>query len=164
MQYVVPDLLLQAARKNPWALAVVEDDQALTYSELAVLARRCAGFLAGRARPGDRVALVLPPETRSLALFFGAHMAGLIPVLIHEQLPAPRVGGIIEHAQAVLAVTSRHRRALVRRYSAGGRSIVTADAAAGPPLRAVQRVIGHDLAALVYPSGTEDPQGRHAQP
>ncbi|MER7577522.1 AMP-binding protein [Streptomyces sp. NPDC126514] len=157
MQYVVPDLLLQTARNHPWALAVIEDDQALTYCELAVLARRCAGFLAERARPGDRVALVLPLESRSLALFFGAHMAGLVPVFIHDRLPASRIGGIIEHAQAVLVVTSRNRRALVRRCSAATRRVVTADTAAGPPLNAVQRVIGPDLAALVYPASAEEP-------
>ncbi|MET7390762.1 AMP-binding protein [Streptomyces sp. NPDC005529] len=157
MQYNVPDLLFQAARKAPWSLAVVENDQAITYYELAEMARRCAGFLAERTRPGDRVALVLPPHTRGLALYFGAHMAGLVPVVIDERLSAPRIGSIIDHTQAVVVVTSRWRSSLIRSCSLAGRSFVAAETAIGSPLKTTPRVIGHDLAALVYSSDTEGP-------
>lgn len=53
--------LIRTAQERPDAVAVILDDERLTYRDLDALTSRMAGWLRGQGvGPGDRVALMLP--------------------------------------------------------------------------------------------------------
>src|SRR5262245_53778295 len=97
--YTVPDLLVHGIR-HAHGPAVIDGDVAVSYQELIDKARRCADVLADHARRGDRVALLLPRSAQALAAYFGAHLAALVPVFIHEQLRPRQIASIVDHAGA----------------------------------------------------------------
>ncbi|WP_331727172.1 AMP-binding protein (plasmid) [Kitasatospora sp. NBC_00374] len=154
MLYTVSDLLEQPAHRHPDNVAVQDGATTLTYRQLADQAQRCAGFLTGRAQPGERIAMLLPRSAQTLALWFGAHLAALVPVLIHDQLRPRQVAHILQHCEPALTVTNARTRPLLRECALDPARTVDADSVDGPPLTATRRIIGRDLAALSYTSGS----------
>jgi acyl-CoA synthetase (AMP-forming)/AMP-acid ligase II len=75
----------------------------LSYAEIFERARRVAGGLqALELRPGDRVALVLPTAPSFFDAFFGAILAGVVPVPLYPPL---RLGRLDEyHARTAAMV------------------------------------------------------------
>ncbi len=93
------------ARRSPEAIALVQDDQSLTYAQLNTRANRLAHrLIALGVRPGDCVATVLE---RSLALIvaqLGILKAGGVYVPIDPQLPAARQVWLIGDCAAKLLI------------------------------------------------------------
>ncbi|WP_170223011.1 AMP-binding protein [Nonomuraea turkmeniaca] len=159
MPYTVPDLLIEAANRHGTAPAVIDGGNVHTYQELTEQAHQHAGSLAARAAAGERVALLLPRDATTLALYFGAHLAGLVPVIVHDQLRPRQVAHIIGHAQAALTLTTARLKPLLR-DCATDTPVLLPDQLTGPPLQQPVRVIDRDLAALAYTSGsTGAPKG-----
>jgi len=154
MLCTVPDLLLEPARRQPDAAAVIDGPSAMTYRQLADRARSCAGFLSTNSSAGDRIALLLPRSAETLAVFFGAHLAGLVPVFIHDQLRPRQAAHIVGNAQAALAITTPRLRPTFRDCALPPGQIVDIGAVSGPPPLSVPRSIGRDLAVLAYTSGS----------
>jgi len=79
-------------------LDALEHEHHLSFSDLRVRARRAAaGIAALGIRPGDRVALVLPTGADFMDAFFGALLAGAVPVPLY---PPVRLGRLEEfHAR-----------------------------------------------------------------
>jgi fatty-acyl-CoA synthase len=96
-------LLAQAAR-HPSGVTFVglrEEEERLGWSDVHARARRAAAALAAAGvREGDRVALVLRTEPAFLDAFFGALLAGAVPVPLY---PPVRLGRMDEY----LAATAR---------------------------------------------------------
>ncbi|GLX06602.1 AMP-binding protein [Microbispora sp. NBRC 16548] len=154
MPYTVPDLLLESAARCPDAPAVIDGDAVISYHCLAELAHLYAGALTEPLAPGERVALLLPRSIPTLATYFGAHLAGLVPVIVHERLRPRQIARILTHAQAGLVVTTARLRHLLRDCPLPDEQILQADDLTGKPLAHPVRTIGADLAALAYTSGS----------
>lgn len=154
MLCTVSDLLLDPARRHPDAVAVIDGPTAVTYQELADQAWSCAGFLSRHADSGDRIALLLPRTVETLAVFFGAQLAGLVPVFVHEQLRPHQAAHIVGDAQAALAITTPRLRPILRDCALSPRQVVNVSAVSGPPPPSGPRSIGRDLAVLAYTSGS----------
>ncbi|MFE7117706.1 AMP-binding protein [Streptomyces sp. NPDC057654] len=99
-------LVIDAARRDPGALAVHAPDGRLTYGELDALADRCAAALAARGvRPGDRVVLWAGKSTRAVALMQGCLRLGAVYVPVADSNPPSRAALISRGCGAALTVT-----------------------------------------------------------
>ena len=104
----------------------------LTYGALYEGARRVAGGLAARGlEPGESVAIMLPTGLEYLQTFFGALLAGGVPVPIY---PPARLSQLEDHLR-------RHARILA---NARARQLVTF-----APALAVSRLLGAQIDALL---------------
>ena len=75
-----------------------EEEQALSWAEVYVRARQVAAALMARGvGPGERVALVLPTSPGFVDAFFGAVLAGAVPVPLY---PPVRLGRMDEFHRA----------------------------------------------------------------
>ena len=90
---------LARAAEGPEGITLVdarEEETTLSYAELRASARRVAAALLDRGvQPGARVALVLPTGRDFLDGFFGALLAGAVPVPLY---PPVRLGRMDEYA------------------------------------------------------------------
>ncbi len=99
-------LVIDAARRDPGALAVHGPDGRLTYGELDALADRCRAALAARGvRPGDRVVLWAGKSTRAVALMQGCLRLGAVYVPVADSNPPSRAALIGRGCGAALTVT-----------------------------------------------------------
>ncbi|MBM4379917.1 MAG: AMP-binding protein [Deltaproteobacteria bacterium] len=106
--------LERAAQLGTGGLLLVdrhEREEALDFAALRALAERTAGGLqALGVRPGDRVALVLPTGRDFLAAFFGAQLAGAVPVPLY---PPVRLGRLADYHASTAAMVTAARARLV---------------------------------------------------
>jgi fatty-acyl-CoA synthase len=129
---------LAAAARHPSGVTFVDLQERETFvpwAEVRARAERAAANLAhlGLA-PGDRVAIVLRTEPAFLDAFFGAWLAGAVPVPLY---PPVRLGRMDEYARATGRMIARSGARLV--ISAGGtrRLLGTAVEQGAPPLGCV---------------------------
>ncbi|GEJ58488.1 AMP-binding protein [Anaeromyxobacter diazotrophicus] len=170
-----PDLvaLLARAARHPSGVTFLdlrERATALGWGEVHARARRAAAALAARGiAPGDRVALVLRTEPAFLDAFFGALLAGAVPVPLY---PPVRLGRMDEYLAATarmvsvsgarLLVAGGAVRRLLGEVVARARPALGCAAAEdlsadGPALE--RRVDPSDLALVQFSSGsTVDPK------
>lgn len=159
MLCTVPDLLIHQAASAPDRPAVVDSATVATYADLADLARRAATLVSRHTTsPGERVAILLARSPEAIAAFFGAQLAGAVPVFVNEQLRPRQVASIISHASARLVLTRARHRDLLRDTT--DIQIVDVDSIREAPTSAAVPLIGRDLATLLYTSGsTGTPKG-----
>ncbi|MFO0582554.1 MAG: fatty acyl-AMP ligase [Anaeromyxobacter sp.] len=113
-----------------------ERETALPWGEVLARAERVAGGLAARGvAPGDRVAIVLRTEPAFLDAFFGAWLAGAVPVPLY---PPVRLGRLDEYT----ASTARMLRV------SGARLVVSSGA--------LRRVLGEAVARAAPALGDAD--------
>jgi 1-acyl-sn-glycerol-3-phosphate acyltransferase len=150
-----------------------EDEQAeaITYAGLLAAARRIATGLVSRGlQPQQAVALMLPTGRDYLACFFGALLAGGIPVPIYPPARLAQIedhlrrhARILDNAQAVFIVTVPQAKtvaALLREQAPGLKEIVTPEELDAEPMSLLYRAAPDDIAFLQYTSGsTGDPKG-----
>lgn len=86
-------------------VALLCEDQRVTYGALCALAARCGHGLAalGLAR-GARVMLLLPDAVEYVAAVFGALRAGFVPVLLNTLSPAELVSYYLQDSGAEVAI------------------------------------------------------------
>ncbi len=148
-----------------------EQAEAITYADLLAAARRIATGLVSRGlKPQQAVALMLPTGRDYLACFFGALLAGGIPVPIYPPARLAQIedhlkrhARILDNAQAVFIVTVPQAKtvaALLREQAPGLREIVTPEEIDAEPMSLLYRATSDDIAFLQYTSGrTGDPKG-----
>ena len=101
------DLLAPNLAARPGKIAVIDDDGAYSYAQVAARADRCsAALLELGAAAGDRVALCLLDGVDLIACFLGAITVGLIPIPLNTLLTADDYGYILSDSGAVAAVVS----------------------------------------------------------
>jgi acyl-CoA synthetase (AMP-forming)/AMP-acid ligase II len=164
---------LLAAEGHPSGVTFVdlhERELHVPWGEVVRRARRAAAALAARGvEPGDRVAIVLRTERAFLDAFFGAWLAGAVPVPLY---PPVRLGRMDEYAAATARMLTVSGAKVV--VSAGGtrRLLGAAVERAAPPLgcidaselervpaRIAREVRPEDLALVQFSSGsTVDPK------
>ena len=100
-------LLFDVARRVPRQLAVSDNRQSLSYSELAERITRLAGGLrASGLAPGDRVLLALENCSEFFELLFACWTAGLCAVPANARLHPREVEYIAENSGARLLVAT----------------------------------------------------------
>ena len=158
------DLLDTAALRDPDALALVDGETRLSYSDLVKQVERLAAGLATRGvAPGDRVALLIGNRLEFVVTLFAAARLGAIavPLSIREQEPGLRY--MLEHSGAKLLIyeadfadrvphVGRWDRVALGKASGGGdfERLLHERAEAPPPHRPDEE----DVAIIVYTSGT----------
>jgi acyl-CoA synthetase (AMP-forming)/AMP-acid ligase II len=138
---------LDAGARSAFGLTFVdarENETKLSWADVRHRARRMAAALAQRGiEPGDRVAMVLPTGADFMDAFFGALLAGAVPVPLY---PPVRLGRMDEYA-----------RSTGRMLEVSGAKIVLAD-------RRIRLLLGKALdvarPALGCPTVVELMQGR----
>ena len=133
-------------------------------SEVAAALRQRAGV-----QPGDRVALMLPTAPEFFPVFFGAILAGAVPVPLYPPWRANRVeeyaqrqAKILADAGARLLVTFQEVGSLARllRGQVPGLEKVVTPESLGKASGTVVRPLPEDIAFIQYTSGsTGDPKG-----
>jgi len=148
-----------------------ENERRIPWSELHSRARHVAGALIGLGvKPGDRVVIVLPTGLDFLDAFFGATLAGAVPVPLY---PPIRLGRIEEYHAATARMITAVRARIVLTDERVGRLLGVAMRTAHPPLglHHVASLVegghpapivarrGEDLALIQFSSGsTVDPK------
>ena len=146
---------------------------AMTYRELAGLARRVASGLIQRdVEPGDRVAIMLPTSIDFFTVFFGVLYAGAIPVPIYPPMRVSQIedhlrrqANILNDAGARILVTmpeGRKSAALLRPLVESLVSIESAASLSSGMAEVSARRAGDEksIALIQYTSGsTGDPKG-----
>ncbi len=142
----VPGLLARAAETDAGVRFVDRDERAtfFRWADVRARARRAAGALAAAGvRPGDRVAIALPTGPAFFDAFFGAQLAGAVPVPVP---PGPDLAAPLRAADAALLVASpRATGPALRRAHPRLGLIAAADLAAG----AAAPVVAADALAMV---------------
>ncbi|GHF24638.1 hypothetical protein GCM10010218_01500 [Streptomyces mashuensis] len=156
----LPELFAAQVAARPDAVALVDDDEELTYRELDERANRLAHRLAAAgAGPEDLVGLCLGRGARTVVALLAVLKAGAAYVPLDPDYPADRLAYMLKDAGARLVVT---RKDLRDRLPATGAVVVDVDEdtslyPATPPEVALSP--GH-LAYVIYTSGsTGAPKG-----
>ncbi|MBM3392396.1 MAG: AMP-binding protein [Betaproteobacteria bacterium] len=143
----------------------------ITYADLLRAARRIAGGLVARGlQPQQAVALMLPTGRDYLASFFGALLAGGIPVPIYPPARLAQLedhlrrhARILDNARAAFIVTVPEAKtvaALLRAQVPSLTEIVTPQEIDVEAMPLLHRARPDDIAFLQYTSGsTGDPKG-----
>ncbi len=179
-RHTLGDLLRRSAARNPDKLAIACGDVRWTYREFDALCNRVASGLAalGVAK-GDRVAILARNSHGFAALRFALARLGAVLVPINFMLKPDEAAYIMRHAGARVLATDSGLSSLARAAAASdtrveqfiwlpsedpsspepGMTPFDVLAACALPLPPVD-LGGHDLAQIVYTSGTESlPKG-----
>ncbi len=181
MKYLISHLLEASAEARPDALAVVDRERKLTYSELDAGANRLANALIdlGVSR-GERVAIYLDKSIDSVLAIYGVLKAGAAYVPLDPQAPAARLGYIAKDAGARVLLTGAEKRAAWEPIGAAApelrtlvvlnsgdveapgsmQSLSADDVGTFDDARPRRRTVDCDLAYILYTSGsTGTPKG-----
>jgi len=109
MADLLPDQLRLMAANLPDEIAFtdVATDRDLTFAEWESCSNRQARWIVAQGvQPGDRVALLVPPEEpeRFLVGYAAIHKAGAVAVPASTRLVAPELATVLGHAGAVVAI------------------------------------------------------------
>jgi acyl-CoA synthetase (AMP-forming)/AMP-acid ligase II len=164
---------LRAAADHPGGVTFVdlhERETVVPWREVLARARRAAAVLAARGiAPGDRVAVVLRTEPAFLDAFFGAWLAGAVPVPLYPPVRLGRMDEYVAVTGRMIAVSGARlvvsggavRRLLGAAVERGGPALGVLDAEAlrgGDAARAEEPRAGA-LALVQFSSGsTVDPK------
>jgi fatty-acyl-CoA synthase len=102
----VVSLLYRRVSSSPSSVAIVCDDDEITYQELwegSVAAAK--SFVKAGANRGDRIGILLPTCIPSAFCFFGSVLAGAIPLLMHARYRVREMEHVLSDAGARLLVT-----------------------------------------------------------
>jgi acyl-CoA synthetase (AMP-forming)/AMP-acid ligase II len=152
--------LREAARRFAQVPAsVTEDGWALTYQDLDRISDELAvGLTRHGLRPGDVLALVLPPGPEYLLAYLAAAKLGAITAGVNDRLTSPERAAVLERAQPRLVLAGPGMAA--DRFDTVELAPATAPADVHAALRArgeAPRPTGHDAdrpVAIVFTSGT----------
>ena len=160
---LLPQRILQGARRSPEAPAVVCGGVRRTYGDLEAAARSIAGALRAQGvRRGDRVGIFLERSFEMIAGILGAHRAGAAYVPLDPGYPPARHRDVLEDAEVAAVLTTG---ALAPRLPRGGWRRIEVDGPEGPAEADLEAPPPADLspalaAYLLYTSGsTGRPKG-----
>ncbi|RMW02975.1 AMP-binding protein, partial [Pseudomonas coronafaciens] len=85
--------------QQPDTTAVVEDQRAVSFTELAQLADKVsAGLLQAGLQPGDRVAIHLGNRLELVALYYACLEIGAVTVPINRRLVTGEIEHLLHHS------------------------------------------------------------------
>jgi amino acid adenylation domain-containing protein len=104
----LPELFAAAAERNSDAVAVVCEDELLTYAELDARAQQLARLLTARgAGPEDIVAVALPRSPQLIVALLAVSKAGAAFLPLDLDYPADRVAFLLSDSAARWVLTTR---------------------------------------------------------
>ncbi|PPK68806.1 non-ribosomal peptide synthetase [Actinokineospora auranticolor] len=147
----VLELFRRQVGASPDAVAVVDGNRTLTYTDLDREADRLAGHLAAvGVRRGDRVGVVLERGADLFVALLAVWKAGAAQVPVNVDYPAERIARMLADARASVAVCVTATRDAVP----DGVEPVVADGPAIDGVAPVVAVGAHDVAYVMYTSGS----------
>jgi len=169
----IGDIVRRAATEAPDTVALVDgvaepaERVRWTYAELLARAEALARGLLADFAPGDRLAVALPTTPESLLCTYAAALAGLVVVPVNPLLRPGELAHVLGQSGAagivcgdahrdydLAGVVAEVRGALPALRTQLPVADLDARAAAGDPRRALPVVSPHDVAQIVYTSGT----------
>ena len=106
-QATLPELFEQQVERTPDAVAVVFEDQQLSYRELNERANRLAHYLVGRGiGPEDVVGLAVPRSLEMMVSLLGILKAGAAYLPLDPDYPAERLAFMLEDAKPACVITT----------------------------------------------------------
>jgi crotonobetaine/carnitine-CoA ligase len=115
MRWTTDQLLARALDQGPDRVAVVCQDEQLTYAELDVGANRIGQLLYGLGvKPGDKVAVLMSNRPEYLVAYHGIARCGAVLVPLVTQSKPPEIAYFIEHSEASVLIVDEERWQLVR--------------------------------------------------
>ncbi|SKO28751.1 Probable non-ribosomal peptide synthetase [Mycobacteroides abscessus subsp. abscessus] len=150
----IPELFAAQVARAPEAIAITCGERSWSYGELDATANRLANHLVTHgARPGERVALLLPRTGEAIAAILAVLKTGAAYLPIDPAHPDSRVDFVLGDAAPIVAVTTAE---LLPRLSASDVPVIDIDDPAVSaqndttlPVPAVD-----DIAYIIYTSGT----------
>jgi len=149
-------LIAQQAAAQPEAIAVVFEQEALSYRELNQRANRLAHrLIAQGVRPETRVGVALERGTDLVVALLAVMKAGGAYVALDPDYPADRIAYMVEDSGLALVLTHDHLRGRMA-LPAGidALAIDTADLTDGLATDPAVAVDGDNLAYVIYTSGS----------
>jgi len=182
VRYLVHHLVGDAARNHPDDVAVIDRDRSLTYGELDEVTNRIAQLLVQHGVvKGDRVGLYLDKSLESVMAVYGIMKTGACYVPLDPDAPPARLAYIARDCGLRCLLTGSEKREGLATIAGSETSIETvlvlnaeaselavdgvrilgrAEVDASSPEPVAVDVIDHDLAYILYTSGsTGDPKG-----
>jgi long-chain acyl-CoA synthetase len=102
-------LLEQSSAREPDKLAVMLDEEQLTYADLDAAANRVAGALVQLGvQPGDKVALLLPNIPEFPICYYGILKAGAVVVPLNVLFKHSEIAYHLEDSDAVVLIAWEH--------------------------------------------------------
>jgi len=106
---LISDYAAWHARETPDAVAAVLDGEALSYAELSARVDRLArALIAAGLNPGDRLAMLSPPNPDFLVVFLATAAVGAIWVGLNPKYRLPELQTIVEDCNPAIIVGRRH--------------------------------------------------------
>ncbi len=154
----VPGLFEAQVRRNPRAVALVTDDQTVTYGELDVQANRLANRLRDLGvRAEDRVAVLMDRSPELVVAELAIVKAGGAYLPLDLRAPADRLRLLLGEAGADVLVADRNWLATAREVHSG---VIVTEADGFPETSPAVTVDPGQLAYVIYTSGsTGKPKG-----
>ncbi|MDP9835694.1 amino acid adenylation domain-containing protein [Neorhizobium huautlense] len=95
----LPETFLATAARTPDAVALLSNDETLTYAQLRARAENIATALVNRdAKLGEIAAICLPKGVSQITAVIGVSLAGLVWLPIDSRMPAERRDAILRHS------------------------------------------------------------------
>ena len=134
-------------------IAIVDGHRRLTYAELRERSRILAASLKEQGvRKGDRVGIFLRRSAEAVEALFATWQTGAVAVIINDSLRTRQVRHILEHSGPACVITDDRQLLSVPEYPCG---LMNLDRLQPSGHRyPAEPLIGADLAALVYTSGS----------
>ncbi|MBO4206786.1 AMP-binding protein [Micromonospora echinofusca] len=150
----VLDRFVEAAHRHAARPAILESDRSLTYADLSDMAGGYARALVGAGvRPGDRVALLTPHGTPTIAAILGTLAVGGVYVPLDPGFPIERLRLMCAGSGAATVLADpAHTGLAVDLVGPTGRVVGTDRVVPGPLSPVV--VAGDDLAYVLFTSGS----------
>ena len=179
----VHEFLERSSKKYPEKIALIWGDQQLSYKKLNEMAARFASALIEHGiQKGDRVVIVTPNSVEAIVALFGILKAGGVFLVVHHSIKEKKLSYIVKDCGAQAIVLFHNQLPAFRtvletneslhcmfvcgdedsRQPAGSIPAVSWSAVQNDysPLEKSPPVSEHDLACLVYTSGsTGEPKG-----
>jgi amino acid adenylation domain-containing protein len=173
---LVQSFLEESATRTPDKIALVCDEQRLTYAHIEAMANRLAhALLASGVRRGDRVLLFLPNSVEMVVGIFATLKANAVFVPVNHSTKAEKLRFLAQDCRAAGLITGQRQAQTAVSLQATIASlksiVVVGDAPAGclsfaqiqesfTEERPGNQTIDQDLACLIYTSGsTGEPKG-----
>jgi len=150
----IPELFAAQVARAPEAIAITCGERSWSYGELDATANRLANHLVTRgARPGERVALLLPRTGEAIAAILAVLKTGAAYLPIDPAHPDSRVDFVLGDAAPVVAVTTAD---LMPRLGASGVPVLDINdpAVSQQSDTALLGPAVDDIAYIIYTSGT----------
>ncbi|WP_156750253.1 non-ribosomal peptide synthetase, partial [Mycobacterium sp. E2479] len=150
----IPELFAAQAARTPGAAALTFEGRSLTYRAIDEASNRLAHLLIARgARPGERVALLLPRSVQAVVAMLAVLKTGAAYVAIDPAHPVARTEFMVADAAPVVAITTA---GLAHRLDARRLAVVIVNDPGIEflPSTALPAPAAEEIAYLIYTSGT----------